>query len=546
MLLGIDDRPARRDSVGAAGHGGPRRRDRRAAGGDPRDRGGGRGPGSRVRGRSRPASRAAASAWSPLRVFSLVLGAQVLARSGDLLAPTSVEVIAVVGWAAVAAGAILLLADRRGPLAAALAGAAAFALGPGFTIATATALAVPALALLVADEARAGDAKPRLRDCWPRSRLLLPLAWDFERGLFLLLGAAAIAGPRWLRWISGLAALIAFFAPGADRLAGLDGPAVAPSSPAHRRERAADRGRLVALRSHQGGDAIRGDLSRSRDRGTDSRSRRARAARGAGRRDPRAARGPWRRRCKRPGAASSRSRSRSSRPTRGCARTRSTTPRRCSGWATDGARRSRPSSCSPLPRSVCVLHARGRSGADTPLARRARGRRRGAARARDPARRGDLGGSSGDRGEPDRARAGRPRRAVAELERAARDAGRRSPRSCSTRRCRTRRRSPTGTVIAEVRLTTRERHRRRSRCAPASTPASGRRGGPTSRRSPASPRPRPYLHWVDSGRTLLRPALPRAPAPRCADRARRRSRCASRPALPSDLVLTLFHLELQR
>ena len=169
------DRPPRRDSVGAAGNRGPRRRDRRAAGGDPRDRGGGRAPARVASASDTAGARAAATAWSPLRVFSLVLGAQVLARSGDLLAPTSVEVIAVVGLGGgrrrrdPAPGRSTRTA-RRGAR-----GRSCVRARPRLHDATAAALAVPALAMLVADETRArgrrlaGAIARRGRACCCRS-----------------------------------------------------------------------------------------------------------------------------------------------------------------------------------------------------------------------------------------------------------------------------------------------------------------------------------------------------------------------------------------
>ena len=162
----------------------------------------------------------AAIAWPPSRIVALVMGAQILARSGELLAPATRDVVSVVVWAAVAAVAILLLAQQRGLQTATLAGAAAFVLGPGFTMTTALALAAPALATLIADDALA--LRSRLI-C--TAALAAPLFFDFERGAFLLLGAIAFAAPRWARWTAGLAALTAFFAPGADRPAGWEGAA---------------------------------------------------------------------------------------------------------------------------------------------------------------------------------------------------------------------------------------------------------------------------------------------------------------------------------
>jgi hypothetical protein len=159
-------------------------------------------------------------AWTPSRVVGLVLGSQLLARSGELLAPDVATVVSLVVWAAVAALAILLLAAQRGALAAALAAAAAFALGPGFTMTTSLALAAPVLATLIADARR-----PPVQRVACVAALLAPLAVDFEHAAFLALAAIASAGPRWIRWIAGLAALIAFFGPGADRAAGLVGPA---------------------------------------------------------------------------------------------------------------------------------------------------------------------------------------------------------------------------------------------------------------------------------------------------------------------------------
>ncbi|HEX2464690.1 MAG TPA: hypothetical protein VHR17_08685 [Thermoanaerobaculia bacterium] len=172
----------------------------------------------------------AAIAWPPSRIVALVMGAQILARSGELLAPATRDVVSVVLWAALAAVAILLLAEQRGLPTAALAGASAFVLGPGFTMTTAMALAAPALATLIADDRRALRlADPRLGRRGLRvacaGALAAPLLVDFEHGAFLVLGAIAFAAPRWARWTAGLAALTAFFAPGADRLAGLEGPA---------------------------------------------------------------------------------------------------------------------------------------------------------------------------------------------------------------------------------------------------------------------------------------------------------------------------------
>jgi hypothetical protein len=162
----------------------------------------------------------ASSAWPPQRIAALVIGAQILARSGELLAPTTRDVVSIVAWAAVAAIAIVLLALQRGLFVAALAGAAAFTLGPGFTMTTAFALAAPALAALVADERR---PLPLRAVC--AATLLVPLVSDLVLGAFVVLGAIAVAGARWMRWAAGLAALIAFFAGGADRLAGLRGTA---------------------------------------------------------------------------------------------------------------------------------------------------------------------------------------------------------------------------------------------------------------------------------------------------------------------------------
>ena len=163
----------------------------------------------------------AAIAWPPSRIVALVIGAQILARSGELLAPATGDVVSVVVWAAVAAVAILLLAGQRGLATATLAGATAFVLGPGFTMTTALALAAPALAALIADDRRArGTSRARCA-----AALAAPLLVDFERGAFLVLGAIAFAAPRWARWTAGLAALTAFFAPGADRLAGVEGAA---------------------------------------------------------------------------------------------------------------------------------------------------------------------------------------------------------------------------------------------------------------------------------------------------------------------------------
>ncbi len=158
------------------------------------------------------------------------MGAQILARSGELLAPATRDVVSVVVWAAVAAVAILLLAAQRGLPTAALAGATAFVLGPGFTMTTALALAAPALAALIADDGRALRlAHSRLGREALRvicaAALAAPLFVDFERGAFLVLGAIAFAAPRWARWTAGLAALTAFFAPGADRPAGWEGAA---------------------------------------------------------------------------------------------------------------------------------------------------------------------------------------------------------------------------------------------------------------------------------------------------------------------------------
>jgi hypothetical protein len=151
---------------------------------------------------------------------ALVIGAQILARSGELLAPSTRDVVSTVAWAAVAAIAIVLLALQRGLFVAALAGATAFTLGPGFTMTTAFALAAPALATLVADERR---PLPLRALC--AAALLVPLVSDLMLGAFVVLGAIAVAGARWMRWAAGLAALIAFFAGGADRLAGLRGAA---------------------------------------------------------------------------------------------------------------------------------------------------------------------------------------------------------------------------------------------------------------------------------------------------------------------------------
>ena len=180
--------------------------------------------------RSDTSAASAAISWSPSRITALVIGAQVLARSGELLAPSTRDVVSVVAWAAVAAVAILLHAGQRGLPAAAVAGSTAFVLGPGFTMTTALALAAPALAALIADEEHALRlAHPRLGPGGLRAlcaaALAAPLFVDFERGAFLVLGAIAFAGPRWARWTAGLAALTAFFAPGADRVAGLSGPA---------------------------------------------------------------------------------------------------------------------------------------------------------------------------------------------------------------------------------------------------------------------------------------------------------------------------------
>jgi hypothetical protein len=156
----------------------------------------------------------------PQALAALAIGAQILVRGGDLLAPTTAAVIGVVAWAGVATAAVFALAARRGAFAASLAGASAFLLGPGFTPTSALALAVPALALLAADRERA----PLTRIA-AVAGMLAPLALDFERGALLAAGAIAFAGPAWARWTAGLAGLAAFFAPGAERTAGLDGPA---------------------------------------------------------------------------------------------------------------------------------------------------------------------------------------------------------------------------------------------------------------------------------------------------------------------------------
>ncbi|HVR29502.1 MAG TPA: hypothetical protein VMS86_08200 [Thermoanaerobaculia bacterium] len=152
-------------------------------------------------------------------VCALALGAQLLARGGDLLSPTAFDVIALVGLAAAAAAATLVLAERRGVLAAVLAAATAFALGPGFTPMSALALAVPAAATLAADRERPAALRTVLG-----AALFLPLAWDFERGVLLALCAVALAGAPWARLVAGLAGVVAYFAPEAQRFAAFEGP----------------------------------------------------------------------------------------------------------------------------------------------------------------------------------------------------------------------------------------------------------------------------------------------------------------------------------
>ncbi len=170
--------------------------------------------------RSDASAASVAISWSPSRITALVIGAQILARSGELLAPSTRDVVSVVAWAAVAAVAILLHAGQRGLPAAAVAGCTAFVLGPGFTMTTALALAAPALAALIADEEHVLRlAHLRLgRGGWPIA------GWGLE-------GYARSARPRWRRrcWSTSSVARSSSSARSPSRRrAGHDGPPVSP------------------------------------------------------------------------------------------------------------------------------------------------------------------------------------------------------------------------------------------------------------------------------------------------------------------------------
>jgi hypothetical protein len=87
--------------------------------------------------------------WPGYRVVGLAVGAQLLARSEELLALSATDAFRVVGWAVLAAIAAIAIAARRGLHLAGLAGALAFVAGPGFTTTTTLALVGAALVVVV-------------------------------------------------------------------------------------------------------------------------------------------------------------------------------------------------------------------------------------------------------------------------------------------------------------------------------------------------------------------------------------------------------------
>lgn len=156
--------------------------------------------------------------WSARSVVALSLGAQLLLLGPRLLSPTPSSVIAIVGWAALAGVSLEVLRHRCGGLPAALAAATAFVLGPGFGPWSALALAGPAAAAVAAD-----GAASRLLRALAATALVLPLAWDPERGLLLLVCAAVVAGRGRLAWIAGAAGLVALVLPEASLAAAPSG-----------------------------------------------------------------------------------------------------------------------------------------------------------------------------------------------------------------------------------------------------------------------------------------------------------------------------------